>query len=210
MVDYFNAAPASFILLAANVIMFIISLLDRRFATDNMLIVGHILQGRQYHRVITSAFLHAGPLHLLVNMLTLFFFAPYLEAQYLGTQKFLIVYFVSLVAGSAWAILERHDEPDYAAVGASGAVSGVLAGFSLFEPFQLIYLFALLPIPAIVFTVLYVLYSAQASGNEASNIGHEAHLGGAIGGFLTVMAMYPGRLSEVVMQAQDILQGWMS
>ena len=200
------SAPATYALILANLIFTLIGFAVPRFFHANKLSVGDIVQGGQIQRVVTSGFLHANGGHLLVNMLTLYFFGRWLEhPEFLGLIGFLIVYFTALVAGSVWAIIENLRQPDYAAVGASGAVSGVVISFCLFQPFAMLYVFMLIPVPAILFAVLYIAYSAASTGNANSRIGHEAHLGGAIAGLLVTMALSPGIVSEVLQQVPALL-----
>jgi len=185
------AAPVTYALLAANVILSLIAFGDERFRYKGLFIVGPILQGREYYRMISSGFLHGSQTHLLVNMLTLFFFGPPLEGI-LGSVLFTIVYFVSLVGGSLWSLMENRRNPRYSALGASGAISGVLISFSLFAPFSTLLLFFVLPMPAIVFTALYIGYSMYASVYQKNSlIGHDAHLGGALAGGLATILLVP-------------------
>ena len=199
--DVFFQAPATFTLIITNVLVSILAFSNLKLFEDNALVVGEVVQNRQIHRIVTSGFLHVSPMHLFVNMLTLYFFGPYLESGgMLGLTGFLLVYFGALLAGSLWAILENIDRPEYAAVGASGAVSGVVIAFCLFEPFAMLYIFFLLPMPAILFAVLYIGFSAFLSGNPNSRIGHEAHLGGAVAGLVITMLLTPGILDSTLRQ----------
>ena len=207
MIEVLLAAPITFAIIVANVIYSMFGFSNSQFFEANYLRVEEIVNKNQWHRVLTSGFLHVGPGHLLLNMLTLFFFGPYLEIRLLGPLNYLLVYFTALIAGSVWAILENYKRPDYSAVGASGAVSGVLISYCLFEPFSMIYLFMVLPIPAIVFGIAFISYSAIASGNEESRIGHEAHLGGAVAGLLVTMLLYPGIITNVMSQIASMFNG---
>lgn len=147
-------------------------------------------EGRWY-QMVTSGFLHADLGHLFFNMFTLFFFGPPIE-RVLGGAGLLIVYLGSMIAGSLLAFLRHGNDPRYRAIGASGAISGVLFGFILFEPFARIYIF-LLPvgIPAILFALGYVAISIFGMRTRLGRIGHDAHLGGAIGGVILTIVLYP-------------------
>ena len=202
--EVFFQAPATFTLIMTNVLVSMIAFSNPKLFEDNTLIVGEVVQNGQFHRILTSGFLHVSPAHLFVNMLTLYFFGPYLESNgMLGLTGFLLVYFGALIAGSLWAILENFERPEYAAVGASGAVSGVVISFCLFEPFAMLYIFMLIPMPAILFAAIYISYSAVASGNPQSRIGHEAHLGGGVAGMLITMLLAPGILDMTIRQVVD-------
>ena len=147
-------------------------------------------EGRWY-QMITSGFLHGSFGHLFVNMLTLFFFGRTMETV-LGGMRFLVLYLGSLFFGSLLTlILHRHDS-SYRAIGASGAVSGIVFGFVLFSPFAPIYMFLLpIGIPAILFAIGYVALSIYGARASLGHIGHAAHLGGAIGGVILTIILYP-------------------
>lgn len=192
--DQILQSPATFLIIAANIIASLAAFSNPRFMEQNTFHVGPILRNKEYFRMLTSGFLHVDGMHLFVNMLTLYFFGPSME-YVLGTIGFLIVYFGSLLAGSAWSLMERRREPNYRAIGASGAVSGILVGVCLFVPFEMLYLFFAIPIPAILFAIGYIGISAALSGRPNSMIGHEAHLGGALGGLILTILVEPRALS---------------
>jgi len=152
--------------------------------------IAPILSGEKI-RMLTSGFLHVDTSHLLFNMLTLYFFAEPV-INYVGVPKFLIIYFGSLLAGSLFALSFHKKEPYYSAVGASGAVMGVVYAAIMLNPGMSLYMFFIpIPIPAYVFGVGYLLYSIFGMKNRWGNIGHSAHIGGAIGGFLLTIILYP-------------------
>ncbi len=182
-------APATLLLLAANIAISIVVFNNPRLADRLLLHVRPLLQGKELYRIVTSGFIHADPFHLLVNAMSLFFFGPSLE-QMIGTPMFVAFYFLSLAAGSGWAIAENLRNPDYRALGASGAISGVTTAFAMFAPFDMIYVF-FVPMPAILFAFAFVAYSAFASGRLQDGIGHGAHLGGALMGVVLVCLLYP-------------------
>ncbi|WP_026705013.1 rhomboid family intramembrane serine protease [Flavobacterium soli] len=147
--------------------------------------IGSIRSGDQV-RMFSSAFLHADISHLFFNMLTLFFFAPVVIA-YMGELSFVLVYFFSLIFGSLLTLMMHKDDYSYRAIGASGAVTGVLFSAILFEPMMMINFF----IPAYLFGILYLLYSIYGMRAKNDNIGHTAHFGGAIGGYLITLVKEP-------------------
>ncbi|MFC6199245.1 rhomboid family intramembrane serine protease [Ponticaulis profundi] len=188
--EQMGLTQATLIFIVANVFLSIIGFTNDRFVRWGLLTTEGVLKRQEWHRVLVSGFLHADPMHLFVNMLTLFFFGPLMEFV-LGPQTFFLVYLGSLLAGSALALVMNAKNMDYAALGASGAVSGVLFSFCLYAPFEMIYFFGIIPIPAILFAVLYVAYSVYGMGARRDNIGHDAHLGGAIGGVLLTILLKP-------------------
>ncbi len=154
-----------------------------------------VLVRKEYWRLISAGFVHVGLGHLAFNMITLYFFGPLLEVL-LGSVDFLVLYFGSELAAHGLTLALHHDNEGYAAVGASGAVSGVLFGYCLFFPFQKIYFFGVIPMWSIVFAVGYVVLSIYAinrrmEGGSVGGIAHEAHLGGALGGLLLTIILEP-------------------
>lgn len=157
--------------------------------------IGSIRAGDQI-RMISSAFLHADIAHLAFNMLTLYFFAPVVIA-YLGSFSFLLIYFASLIFGSLLTLLLHKDEYSYRAIGASGAVTGILYSAILLQPDMKLYLFFIpIGIPAAVFGIGYLLYSIYGMKARRDNIGHSAHFGGAIGGYAITLLQNPAIFSE--------------
>lgn len=149
------------------------------------------IQAGQRDRMVTSGFLHVDISHLFLNMFTLYFFAD-VVISWLGPGKFLIIYFVSLLAGSLLALFFHKDEPFYSAVGASGAVMGILYAAILLHPdMQLGFMFIPIPLPAYVLGIAYLLYSIYGMKSRLGNIGHTAHFGGAIGGYATTLLFKP-------------------
>lgn len=154
--------------------------------------IGRIRSGEQI-RMITSGFLHADLGHLAFNMITLFFFAP-VVSSYLGNLMFVIIYFASLIFGSLLTLVIHKNEYNYRAIGASGAVTGVLYSAILLRPDMMLGIFFVIPMPAYVFGILYLLYSIYGMKAKNDGIGHTAHFGGAIGGYLITLLVYPDLL----------------
>jgi len=151
--------------------------------------INKILNGEKI-RMISSGFLHADWVHLGFNMYALFLFGD-IVSKILGTPNFLIIYFGSLLAGSLYTLYYHKNEPYYSAIGASGAVSGIVyASILLFPDMQLLLFFAI-PVPGYVFGVGYLLYSIYGMRKQLGNIGHAAHLGGTIGGFTITLLLVP-------------------
>lgn len=143
----------------------------------------------QYYRLLTSGFLHADTMHLIFNMLTLWFFGRVLEpyfAEYFGQFGFIIFYLVAIVVSDIPTYLKHRHSSSYASLGASGGVSAILFAFILLSPWSTIYIF-ILPVPAIVFGVLYLVYSQYMAKKGADNINHDAHFWGAIFGIVCIL-----------------------
>jgi membrane associated rhomboid family serine protease len=157
--------------------------------------IGSIRSG-EYYRMISSAFLHADIGHLVFNLLTLYFFAPVVYG-YLGNFSFAFIYLGSLISGSLLTLFIHKQEYSYRAIGASGAVTGVLYSAILLQPDMSLYLFFIpIPIPAYLFGIGYLLYSIYGMKAKNDNIGHTAHFGGAIGGFLITIIKEPDMLTN--------------
>ena len=156
--------------------------------------VGSILKGEQI-RMISSGFLHVDMGHLFFNMVTLWFFAP-LVLAYLGNWTFVLVYMGSLIFGNLLTLLFNKNNYSYRAVGASGAVTGVLYSAILLQPDMMLGLFFVIPIPAYLFGILYLLYSIYGMKSQNDNIGHSAHFGGAVGGYVITLIEQPQLLID--------------
>lgn len=156
--------------------------------------VGSIRSGEQI-RMLSSGFLHVDMLHLIFNMLTLWFFAP-VVINHLGSFSFILVYFGSLIFGSLLTMVFHKNDYGYRAVGASGAVTGVLYSAILLQPDMMLGIFFIIPMPAYLFGILYLLYSIYGMKAKNDNIGHTAHFGGAVGGYLITLVKEPTLLVE--------------
>lgn len=185
-------APATLALLIANIAISIAAFGNVRLMDRLLFDMNRIRRFNEWYRMVTSGFIHGDPFHLFMNMLALFFLGPYLELLAIGTMPFLIVYMVSLVAGSLWTYMEHYRDMNYRALGASGAVSGVTTAAAMFFPFSTIYVLFALPMPMIVFAICYIIFSAWASRSGIRDgIGHAAHLGGALAGIAIVCVFWP-------------------
>lgn len=156
------------------------------------------MQRGQYDRFITYGFIHADGTHLLFNMFTLFFFGRAIEnfyRPYLGGLGFVLFYLAALVVSMLPSYLKHKDDPNYLSLGASGAVSAVLFAYILFAPWNLIFVF-FIPVPAIIYAVLYTAYSVYAAKRGQDNINHSAHLWGAAFGVIATIAIQPSLLQR--------------
>jgi len=158
--------------------------------------VDKILINKDYKRLITAGFLHSGWTHLILNMFTLLMFSEGIE-RYLGESLFLTIYLASLVGGCLFALFIHRNHGDYSAVGASGAVCGIVfASIALFPDMGVGFFFLPVFIPGWLYGVVYVLYSIYGIRSKKDNIGHEAHLGGALIGMMLSVILHPSALRE--------------
>ena len=176
-------------IIAINAIISYKGFNDQLFFRKYEFHIGSIRAGEQL-RMLTSGFLHVDMAHLAFNMLTLYFFAPIIQNQF-GDLWFLYIYFGSLISGSLLTYYFHKDEYHYRAVGASGAVTGIIYSSILLYPDMKLLLFFAIPIPGYIFGIGYLLYSIYGMKARRDNIGHTAHFGGAIGGYLFTLAKKP-------------------
>lgn len=177
-------------LIAINVIISFKGFNDLSFFRKYQFHVGSIRSGEQI-RMISSGFLHVDIGHLAFNMLSLYFFAPVVYGI-LNNFSFVLIYFASLIFGSLLTMIFHKDDYSYSAVGASGAVMGIIYSAILLDPSLDIYFFFIpIPIPGYIFGIGYLLYSIYGMKAKSDNIGHTAHFGGAIGGYLFTLMKMP-------------------
>ncbi len=178
------------IIIAANVIISYKGFGDYGFFERYKFNVGAVRRGEQI-RLFSSGFLHADNAHLFFNMFSLYFFAD-VVIDLLGVFYFIIVYIGSLLLGSLLSLYFHKEEYHYSAVGASGAVMGVIYSAILLQPGMSLYMFFIpIPIPAYIFGIGYLLYSIYGMKNRVGNIGHDAHFGGAVGGYVITLLLSP-------------------
>lgn len=178
------------VIIAANVIISYKGFGDYNFFDKYKFQIGAIQRGEKV-RMFSSGFLHADTQHLIFNMITLYFFAN-VVISLLNPFYFLVIYLGSLFLGSLLSLYFHKNEYHYSAVGASGAVTGILYSAILLQPGMSLYMFFVpIPIPAYIFGIGYLLYSIYGMKNRIGNIGHDAHFGGAIGGFIITLMLLP-------------------
>ncbi len=176
------------VIIAANALISFKGFSDYSFFETYKFNVGGVIRGEKI-RMLSAGFLHVDTSHLFFNMFTLYFFADVVIA-YLGNFQFLMVYLGSLLLGNLLSLYFHKNEYHYSAVGASGAVMGVIYSAILLQPDMSLYLFFIpIPIPAYIFGIGYLLYSIYGMKNRVGNIGHDAHFGGAIGGYVITLIL---------------------
>jgi len=147
----------------------------------------YFLRSKQYYTLLSSGVVHASVSHLFFNMMTFYFFGPPLE-RVIGTVSFVILYVLALILSEARTYIQHRDDPRYASLGASGAVSSVLFASIVYFPTQSILILPIpIPIPAILFAVGYLVYSSYLARQGNDGVNHTAHIDGAITGLLFVL-----------------------
>ena len=185
-----NISIYTLIIIALNALCSFKGFKDRSFFESYKFNIGGIKRGEQL-RILVSGFLHVDLQHLLFNMITLYFFADHVIHS-VGPFYFFLIYFGSLIFGNLLSYYFHKNELYYSAVGASGAVTGILYAAILLYPGMNLYLYFIpIPIPSYVVGVGYMLYSIYGMKSRVGNIGHDAHFGGAIGGYVLTLLIAP-------------------
>ena len=160
----------------------------------------------EYYRFITSGFIHQDYMHLLFNMLTLYFFGNLVEQVYAylyesgGVWVYVALYLVAIVVSSITTFFKHRDNPGYNSLGASGGVSAIVFSSILFNPTSNIYLFFAIPIPGFILGALFLIYSYQRSQQGQGGINHDAHFLGALFGVVFTIALYPQVINSFIEQ----------
>lgn len=167
-----------------------------------------IREKKQFERFISHAFVHADWVHLIVNMLVFFSFGRYVESIFgaledhgqifSGTFFYAVLYFGGAVIASLSSFIKHRNNPNYISVGASGAVSAVLFTSIFFSPMEKILFYGVIPMPGIVFGLLYLIYSSYMSRRSKDNINHDAHFWGAVFGLILPVLLYPASLQNFI------------
>lgn len=182
--------PITLTIIAITCIVSYMAFNNRRLMDDLILWPPAITRQREYHRLVTYGVIHADFNHLLFNMITLYFFGQAMEPFFtdrMGTFGFVLFYLGGLVFSILPTYIKNRSNPAYRSLGASGAVSGVLFAFILLAPWATIRVFFALPIPAIIYAVLYTAYSIYMDRRGGDSVNHSAHLWGAAYGALFIV-----------------------
>jgi membrane associated rhomboid family serine protease len=188
--QFLNETPVASIIFIFTVITSLYAFNDHQLYGKFMLHPYTVSKGKNLYTFITSGLIHADYMHLFFNMFTFLFFAFKLETM-IGHWQFGLLYFLSLILSDIPSVIKHKHHFWYNSLGASGAISAVLFSYILFEPLTTIGVM-FIPMPAIVFAVLYLAYSWYMAKNAKDNIGHDAHFFGAITGLIFTIIFVPG------------------
>lgn len=179
------------LLIVLNVLVSYKGISESRFFERYKFSVLALQKQQQYYRLLSSGFLHVDFAHLIFNMFVLYMFGD-VVIQITGIFLFMLIYILSLLAGNYFTYVNHKNEPNYSAVGASGAVSGIVySSILLFPEMQLALIFFPIPMPGYVFGILYLLYTLFGMKRRRDNIGHTAHFGGAVSGIAITLFIFP-------------------
>jgi len=203
---YLKATPvAAFIFLITLITSATALMGDRRLMDRFILSPYRVVKFREYYRLVTCSLLHGDFFHLFFNLMTFYFFAPTLESHNMGHWKFGVVYLFSLIVSGIYPTAKHRNNPQYLALGASGAISGVLFSFILFQPTAMLGVFMVIPMPAWLFAILYLAFSWWMGRRGGDNIGHDAHFWGAIAGLVITPILEPVVLQYLRMHIERLL-----
>ncbi len=197
MGELFAAAPVAAVIFVVTIAISWYALSkNRNLLFDWTLHPYSVAHEGAYYQLISNGFVHGSFMHLLINMYVFYSFAFYLEGWMLGHVNFAIVYFGSLLISSVVSVLRRKDRTEFRSLGASGAISGLLFSFILFNPNLTLLLFFIIPMPAWLAAVIFVAGSYYAAKNNyLPGIDHEAHIWGAIAGAALTIIVNPQAVS---------------
>jgi membrane associated rhomboid family serine protease len=189
---------AALIILVVTIIVSVIGLSSPRVIERSLLRPYQVAHGTGYAGLLTSGFVHADVGHMIFNLITFYSFAFRLEPV-IGSLKFVLLYFSALLAGGLGTCFKHRADPNYASLGASGAILGVLFASIVYFPRQSLYILPLpVPIPAPLFALGYLAYSWYSSRKSRGNINHDAHIFGALTGLAFVLLTDPTTFMSVV------------
>lgn len=153
---------------------------------------------KEWYRMLTSGFVHADWVHLLVNMYVLFSFGKFIESNVVdwygnaaGRLIFLLVYLFNIILANIPTTLRQIHNPGFSSIGASGAISGLLFMTILLTPWSMFQLFFIIPIPAVLLGAGYLIYSSMAANKGQGRLDHSAHFAGALAGMALIILIHP-------------------
>lgn len=189
----------TYIILGVTVVVSFLCFNNRGLFMKLALIPYRVVKDNEWYRLVSHGFVHGDMAHLFVNMFTFWSFGTYMERlfAYVGFGKwaFLLLYFGGMVVASFYDVAKQRGNPYYVSIGASGAVSAVLFASIFFDPWGKILFFGVLPIPGLLFGILYLAYCQYMGRRGTDTINHHAHFYGAVYGFFLPALLRPDLFS---------------
>lgn len=163
------------------------------------------VNGKEWYRLLTSGFVHADWIHLLVNMYVLYSFGEYIESFIIrdfgetqGRIIFILMYLLNIILANIPTTFQHRDHPGFSSIGASGAVSGIVFMFILLQPWATLTLFFIIPVPAVLVGIGYLAYSSWAANQGHGRLDHAAHFAGALSGMLMLILLKKEIVTEFI------------
>jgi membrane associated rhomboid family serine protease len=198
--EYLTHTPVASIIFLFTIITSLYAFNDQTLYGKFMLHPYSVSRRHKLYTLITSGLIHADWMHLIFNMMTFYFFAFQLEAM-IGSWQFGVIYIFGLILSDIPSVIKHKNDMWYNSLGASGAISAVLFSYILFQPFSSMMIFPIpIPIWAIIFGPLYLVYCVYASKHSRDNINHDAHFFGALAGLIVTVLIVPGVIPHFLTQ----------
>ena len=206
---YLTVAPVASVIFAITIVISLLAFYNEELYARLILQPYNVYRGHNIYTLITSGFIHADWMHLLFNMMTYYFFAFNLE-RILGHWQFGLLYMVSLILSDLPSVAKHKNDLWYRSLGASGAISAVIFSYIIYFPLDSMYIMFLpIPIPAIIFGVLYLWYCSYASKRGIGNINHDAHFFGALSGVMITVLLFPQIVPTFFHQITEKVQSFL-
>jgi membrane associated rhomboid family serine protease len=197
--DQLSLFPVTFAILAITVGVSLLAFTNNDLKNKALFYPYGMGSANEYYRFISHGLIHADYIHLFFNMFTFYSFGRFAEAALFNKTEFIILYVTSLIASSLFDFFKNRNNPGYAALGASGAVSAVLFSTLIFDPWSKgVAIFGVIALPNIVFGALYLFYCAYMAKRGGDNIGHNAHLWGSVYGFVFTAVLRPELFKDFI------------
>jgi membrane associated rhomboid family serine protease len=201
--------PITYIILGVTVVISMMAFNNAEL-TRKLIMNPYLINNRQqYYRFVTSGFIHGDHMHLIMNMISLYFFGLAVEQTFaihfgaMGQIYFIALYILAILVSDVTTFFKNRHNPGYNSLGASGGVSAIIFAFIIFTPLQNLYLYFALPIKGFIFGALYLIYSYYSSKRSYDNVNHDAHLWGAIFGAVFCIVLEPSALPNFIEQVSQ-------
>lgn len=201
MIEYILQTPVSSFMFAITLATSIYAFSNPGIWAKFILHPYSIHRGKSYYTLVTSGLIHRDWGHLLFNMLTFYFFGFALESILVsvsswGHLQFALIYVLGLLLSDVSTLIKHKNNPQYRSLGASGAICAILFSFILFQPTTMLGVFLIIPMPAWIFGILFLIYCAWAAKNARDSINHDAHFYGALVGIVATILFHPWVVSH--------------
>ena len=198
-----NFGPFTIALVLITALISIPAMNDDRLVNKLILWPRKMTTPGEYYRLLTSGFIHADWGHLIFNMIALLSFGTFVEYKFSDFSTpwlYIFMYLSGIIIASLPSFAKNRNNPYYRALGASGGTAAVIFSSVCFNPWGEISIYFIPHIPAIVFAIVYLVYSAWASKKNRDNIGHDAHFWGSVYGFIFTLVVEPSHGKDFMVE----------